>query len=271
MAASGGHFGRRNLNDLLVEAEAHFNVDLNSDRLAVLHGGFEAPVLDGFNRLLIKTHAEIAGYANVARLAVRPDDQPQDASSLVLRFTRFFRVFRIGRINTARGRNSTTHTEYSATRATATALANAWARTNTDPAAGTRANPATRASSVRRRPGGQMRHWITQIRQVVHRNLHLRRNRYGRLCNQLGMVITHNHRRRSERLHVELGKFALRCLEFVAVSATTAATGLRFSWLQSGNVVSGYVGDDLRWFSYLLHDVPRDHGDADERSDCHDM
>src|SRR3954463_6596551 len=60
----------------LVEAEVNFHVNLNGDRLAILHGRFESPLADGFDSLLIEAHAQAAGDFDVARMTGRINDEP---------------------------------------------------------------------------------------------------------------------------------------------------------------------------------------------------
>lgn len=60
----------------LVQAKIYFHVDLHRDRLAVFHGGLELPVANRFDSFLIQAHAQRSRYLDVARLAIRANDQP---------------------------------------------------------------------------------------------------------------------------------------------------------------------------------------------------
>ena len=136
----------------------------------------------------------------------------------------FFGVFRLGLINRLRRGDAAAYPEYAATRTTTAALAYARTGAHTNSAAGTRANATARAGSVRRRPGGQARHGITQVRQIVHGNVNLRRNCYSRFSRQLGVLIADHHRGRGDWLHVKFRQLAFRSLELVTIAASSAAT-----------------------------------------------
>ena len=125
--------------------------------------------------------------------------------------------------NNAWGADAAADAKHTAADTTATALTNSGTCADANAAAGTRTNTTARTGSVRRRSGRQMRHRITQIRQVVGSHLDLRRNHDRRLSRQLGIIVAHHHHRRRDLLHRLLGQFALGRLELVAIAATTAA------------------------------------------------
>src|SRR6476646_3724615 len=115
----------------LIQPEADFHVDLHRHRLTVFHGGLEFPGLYRFNRFLIQTQSEAAGYANISRLAVGADHQPKDAGALVFRLTGFFRVLRIGLENHPRSADAAAYMEKSTTNSAAATLTNAGPSSNT--------------------------------------------------------------------------------------------------------------------------------------------
>jgi hypothetical protein len=57
-----------------VKVEIDFDGDLYADGVAVAHGGFKLPVLNGFDRLFVEPHPQAAQDVNVARAAVGSDD-----------------------------------------------------------------------------------------------------------------------------------------------------------------------------------------------------
>src|SRR6516164_171672 len=104
---------------ILVQPEVNLDVDLYGDRTAVLHGGLEAPPVDRFDGFLVEAHAQRTGDFDVSRLAVRPNDQPQNYDSLKLRLTGFFGVFGIGSLQGARSRDSVANVKGAAAESTA--------------------------------------------------------------------------------------------------------------------------------------------------------
>ena len=64
----------KNLQRISVEVEIDFDGDLHAHGMAVAHGGFELPVLDGFDSLFIESHSQAAQDVDIARTAVGSDD-----------------------------------------------------------------------------------------------------------------------------------------------------------------------------------------------------
>ena len=83
--------------------KSHFDTNLHIHRPAILQGGLEAPLLDGFNRLCIQSEAQAADHAYVARVPGFIDNQPQNTCALSLCQSRLFGIFRVGRGNRLRG------------------------------------------------------------------------------------------------------------------------------------------------------------------------
>src|SRR5215472_2397174 len=103
----------------LVQPENHLDVDLHSHRIAVFHGGGEAPFVHGFHGLLVEAHAKGPSHAQVAWTTIRPDDRRQDHAALEFRFPRFFRVLWL-RVEDCTGRtNASTDVVNPAANATA--------------------------------------------------------------------------------------------------------------------------------------------------------
>jgi hypothetical protein len=78
-----------------IQPEINLYVDLYGNRPAVLHGRLKTPPLYRFDGFLIEAHAQGTAHSDVARLAVRTDDQPENDHSLILGFPGFFRVLRV--------------------------------------------------------------------------------------------------------------------------------------------------------------------------------
>ena len=74
--------GRKQLTELrkrifvLVTPEVDFDVDLYCYRVAVLHGGLEAPAFHRFDRLLVEATAQLTANPDDTGLTIRPNDQP---------------------------------------------------------------------------------------------------------------------------------------------------------------------------------------------------
>jgi hypothetical protein len=64
----------REAQRISVKVEIDFDGDLYADGVAVAHGGFKLPVLNGFDRLFVEPHPQAAQDVNVARAAVGSDD-----------------------------------------------------------------------------------------------------------------------------------------------------------------------------------------------------
>ena len=60
---------------LLIQVEADFHVHLDGNRLAVSHGGFKAPLADGFNGFFVKSKAKRANDAEAGGIALGCLDQ----------------------------------------------------------------------------------------------------------------------------------------------------------------------------------------------------
>src|ERR1035437_5520444 len=60
----------------LVQPEIHFYANLYGHGLAILHGRFELPLANRFDRLFIQPHAKFASYTDLLRSAVRVDNHP---------------------------------------------------------------------------------------------------------------------------------------------------------------------------------------------------
>src|ERR1700722_9129004 len=117
--------------------------------MAVFHGGFEFPVLHGFDSFFVETHTEAAQHANIAGTAVGSHDQAESADALVFRFARLFGEFRLGRVNLARGRNAAAYVEDSSTGTTALSWTKTRALAGTNPTAAAGTNAAAGASTIR--------------------------------------------------------------------------------------------------------------------------
>src|SRR5205085_1116111 len=84
---------------------------------------FKSPRLDSFDRLFIQTQSQRACNFDVARFAVRTNDQPEYADALILCLARFLRILGIGLEHDTRCRNTTAYAENATARTTATAFA----------------------------------------------------------------------------------------------------------------------------------------------------
>src|ERR1700758_2534097 len=142
--------------------------------MTVFHRWLKLPVLYGFDRFFIEAHAQAGLNTNLAGPSIDAHDQRQRADALELCLARFFREFRLGLINHSWRRDSSSDAEDAS--AGAAAFSRSKARTFAFPYAPTftLSDAAARSRSIR----GQyrMRHGITQVRQIVRRQLHLGRN-----------------------------------------------------------------------------------------------
>lgn len=59
-----------------VEAKGHLDVDLHSDRLAILASGFESPLAHSFDRFFIEAFAQRARDPDVTSVTVWVHNQP---------------------------------------------------------------------------------------------------------------------------------------------------------------------------------------------------
>lgn len=78
-----------------VQAEIHFDSDLDGNRLTVFPCRFEFPLAHGFYRLFIQSESQRPLYFHVAHSTIRTNNAPQHHRALVFRFARLFGVIRI--------------------------------------------------------------------------------------------------------------------------------------------------------------------------------
>src|SRR6516225_6583566 len=64
-----------------IQPKINLYVDLYGNRPAVLHGRLKTPPLHRFDGFLIEAHAQGTAHSDVARFAVRTDDQPENEYS----------------------------------------------------------------------------------------------------------------------------------------------------------------------------------------------
>ena len=91
--------------------KSDLDADLYVDRLAILQCGLKTPLLDCLNRFCVESISETANHTDVARLSLFVDDQPQNAGTLSLRYTRFLGIFRVRSGHRLRRRNPAANLE----------------------------------------------------------------------------------------------------------------------------------------------------------------
>ncbi len=135
----------------LVNAEIHFDVDFHWHWFPLQGGGLEFILLHRFDCFFIQTHAQVAHYLNPLRIALRVDNQRDDANTLILCAARLVGKLRIRREHQLRSRNAATHVVESAAVAAAftRTIAVSLARTDAATRAGTHARSAAAAVGSR--------------------------------------------------------------------------------------------------------------------------
>src|SRR5882724_4548957 len=73
-----------------VKMERNFDANRNGYRFAIFHGGLELPLIDRLNCLFVETQSQAAGKMNVARPAIRTNDQADRTGALILCLAGFF-------------------------------------------------------------------------------------------------------------------------------------------------------------------------------------
>ena len=72
---------------------------------AILHGRPEFVLTDGFNGLLVQSHAQRSGYMDILRIALRVDDERNQADALILGAPRLIGEFGLHAVDHFRGGN----------------------------------------------------------------------------------------------------------------------------------------------------------------------
>src|ERR1035438_737731 len=98
-----------------IKPEVHLDGD--SDRhgsSAFLHCRLELVLPHGLERLLIQTHTQCANHTRILRIALRVDDQRDQANALILRTPRFIGKLCFRSEDSNRGRDAATNLVYAA-------------------------------------------------------------------------------------------------------------------------------------------------------------
>src|SRR5580692_2188097 len=107
-------------NDIFsVDAEVDFDVDGYGYGFAFVERGFEFVLTDGFDGFFVEAHAEGAGDVDLLGIALRVDDEGDEAEALIFGASGFVGEFGIGRVDKDGRRNAATDFHESAAVASA--------------------------------------------------------------------------------------------------------------------------------------------------------
>src|ERR1051325_7603905 len=127
----------------------HVGVDEDRDRFAIFRRGLEAPVLDGFDGLLVGPEAERAEEFDVARFAAGVDHYLEYDRALQHRLAGLLGIFGLGLEEDHRVGDAAAHRVNAAADSSAFAGPGARTVTRADPASFARSDAAAGAGAIR--------------------------------------------------------------------------------------------------------------------------